>query len=71
MRSIGEIVAAHVSGTGSPSRTIAETYAAIRAHADPALFISLKTEETALAEAGALEAAGSTGKRLYGVPVAG
>jgi len=70
MRSIADIVAAHVSGTSSPSRTIAETYAAIRAHADPALFISLKTEDAALAEAAALEAAGAAGKRLYGVPIA-
>ena len=70
MRTLGEILADHLSGARSPSQTIAQTYAAIRAHDDPALFISLKTEAAALAEAAALEAAGSSGKPLYGVPVA-
>ncbi len=45
------IVAAHRSGASSPQDTVAECYARIRAHNDPAIFISLRDEADALAEA--------------------
>ena len=45
-------LAAHNAGK-SPAETIEETYARIAAHADPALFIALRPEAEALAEAGA------------------
>ncbi len=67
---IGEIVAAHRSGAVSPEQTIRRTFARIRAHGDPAIFISLREEEDAVAEARALAAAGPEGKPLYGVPLA-
>ncbi|MDO9414135.1 MAG: allophanate hydrolase [Pseudolabrys sp.] len=65
-----EIVAAHRSGTATPAETMARTYARIRAHNDPAIFISLRDEADAVAEARALEAKGDTNLPLYGVPVA-
>ena len=49
---------------------VAETYARIRAHGDPAIFISLRQEADALAEADRLAAEGPRGRALYGVPVA-
>jgi allophanate hydrolase len=67
---IAAIVAAHRSGAASPQATIAECYARIRAHDDPAIFISLRKETDALAQAEALTAAGNTDLPLYGVPVA-
>ena len=65
-----EIVAAHRAGTATPAETVARSYARIRAHNDPAVFISLRDEADAVAEAKALEAKGDTSLPLYGVPVA-
>ena len=67
---IGDLVAAHRSGAASPEETIRRSFARIRAHGDPAVFISLREEEEAVAEARALMAAGPEGKPLYGVPMA-
>ncbi|MGJ5082013.1 allophanate hydrolase [Bradyrhizobium sp. HKCCYLS3013] len=66
---IAEIVAAHRAGLTKPSDTIARCYARIRAHNDPAIFISLRGENDALAEAEAL-ADKDRSLPLYGVPVA-
>lgn len=63
---IGEILQAHHSGT-SPEETIARTYARIRAHNDPAIFITLRDEADARAETRALK---DTSLPLYGVPFA-
>ena len=65
-----DIVAAHRAGTATPSETVSRTYIRIRAHADPALFITLRDEAEVLAEAKALEAAGRKDLPLYGVPFA-
>ena len=67
---IAAIVAVHRSGAASPEATIANCYARIRAHGDPAIFIALRDEADALAEAKALAATGNTDLPLYGVPVA-
>jgi allophanate hydrolase len=67
---IGDIVAAHRSGAASPEQTIRRSFERIRAHGDPAVFISLREEEDAVAEARTLMAAGPEGKPLYGVPIA-
>jgi allophanate hydrolase len=67
--SIASLVARHASGE-SISETIEATYARIAEHADPALFITLRAKEDALALAAELEAAGPAGKPLYGVPFA-
>lgn len=66
---ISEIVAAHRAGTTTPAQTIARSYQRIRAYADPALFITLRDEADAIAEAVAL-AARDPSLPLYGVPVA-
>ena len=67
---VAEIVEAHRSGATSPEATVARTYARIRAHNDPAVFISLRAEAEALAEAKALAAAGARDRPLFGVPLA-
>jgi allophanate hydrolase len=67
---VAEIVAAHRAGTASPAQTVARSFARIRDHDDPAIFISLRDEKQALAEASALAADYSAGLPLYGIPVA-
>jgi len=63
-------VEAHHSGASSPEATVARTYTRIRAHGDPAIFITLRDEADARAEAADLAAKGDTDLPLYGVPVA-
>ncbi|QDM19399.1 allophanate hydrolase [Tardiphaga sp. vice352] len=67
---IAEIVAAHRAGTQTPAQTVARSFARIRSHGDPAIFISLRDEAEALAEAVALAAREGATLPLYGVPVA-
>jgi allophanate hydrolase len=69
IRTVASLVSAHRSGAISPERTIAETYARVRAHADPAIFITLRDETDAVAEAQAL-ACRDADLPLLGVPVA-
>jgi allophanate hydrolase len=64
---IGTLVAAHAAGKALTA-TIEETYDHIASHDDPALFIAIRPKAEALAVAGRLEATGSAGKPLYGVP---
>ena len=66
---IRSVLAAHEAGR-KVAETIEETYAAIAAYDDPALFIELRPKEEALRRAVALEAEGPAGKPLYGVPFA-
>jgi Asp-tRNA(Asn)/Glu-tRNA(Gln) amidotransferase A subunit family amidase len=70
MPTISAIVEAHRSGEVAPEFTIADCYARIRALGDAAVFISLRDEQDALAEARALRAAGNSDRPLFGVPVA-
>ena len=53
-----------------PEETIARTFSRIRAHNDPALFISLRDEAEAIAEARALSKRDTASLALCGVPVA-
>jgi len=67
---IAAIVAAHRAGSTSPTQTVARSYRRIRDHNDPAIFISLREEKQALAEAEALAANKDAARLpLYGVPV--
>jgi len=66
---VAEILSAHRAGTMTPEDTVARSYVRIRAHGDPAIFITLRDEKDALADAGAL-AAESRDLPLCGVPVA-
>ncbi len=68
---VAAIVAAHRAGTMSPAQTVARSFARIRDHDDPAIFISLRGEGQALAEAEALAARRDAALLpLLGVPVA-
>ncbi len=67
---IAAIVGAHRAGSVSPAQTIARSYRRIRDHNDPAIFISLRDEKEAMAEAEALGARDPAQLPLYGVPVA-
>jgi allophanate hydrolase len=64
------IVAAHRAGTVTPAQTVERTYARIRAYDDPAIFISLREESDAIAEANRLSPDLAAQAPLYGVPVA-
>ena len=66
---IASILAAHRVGTSNPEATVTGVYARIRAHGDPAVFITLRDEAEAVAEARAL-AAGRQDLPLWGVPFA-
>src|SRR2546422_2171492 len=67
---VAAIVAAHRAATMTPAQTVARSYQRIRAYNDPAVFISLRDEKEALAEAEALAAKDVAALPLYGVPVA-
>ena len=54
----------------TPAATVARSFARIRAHNDPAVFISLREESEVVAEAEALAATRNIALPLYGVPVA-
>ncbi|HBY28680.1 MAG TPA: allophanate hydrolase, partial [Bradyrhizobium sp.] len=64
---VAAIVAAHRTRTMTPAQTVARSYQRIREHNDPAIFISLRDEQEALAEAAQLA---DPTLPLYGVPVA-
>jgi allophanate hydrolase len=66
---VAAIIAAHRASETTPARTVARSFARIRAHDDPAAFISLRAENEAVAEAERL-AKGDPNLPLYGVPVA-
>jgi allophanate hydrolase len=67
---VAALVAAHRAGTASPAQTVARSFRRIRDHNDPAIFISLRDEEQALAEAEALTRKDAAQLPLYGIPVA-
>jgi allophanate hydrolase len=67
---VAAMVAAHRAGAVSPAQTVARSFQRIRDHNDPAVFISLRDEADALAEAEALTRKDAAQLPLYGVPVA-
>jgi allophanate hydrolase len=68
---VAAIVAAHRAGRQSPAQTVARSFQRIREHNDPAIFISLRDEKDAIAEAEALAAnKEASALPLYGIPVA-
>jgi allophanate hydrolase len=67
---IAALVAAHRCGEQSVAATVRRSYARIRQYGDPALFIALRPESEALAEADALSRERADELPLYGVPVA-
>ena len=68
---VAAILAAHRAGALSPAQTVARSFQRIRDHDDPAIFISLRDENQALAEAERLAAQSNASQLpLYGIPVA-
>jgi allophanate hydrolase len=67
---VAAIVAAHRAGTASPVQTVARSFKRIRDYNDPAVFISLRDEKDALAEAEGLAKKDVSQLPLFGVPVA-
>ena len=67
---VRSIVQAHRDRSSNPEHTIATTYQRIRAYKDPAVFISLRDEADARAEARELAGRDVSELPLYGVPVA-
>ncbi len=67
---VAEILTAYRTGAATPADIVARSYARIRAHDDPAIFISLRDEKDVAAEALALMRDGKTSLPLYGIPVA-
>ena len=70
VETIAGILDAYRAGQASPEEIVARSFARIRRHDDPAIFISLVEEADAIAEAKALAAAGRRDLPLYGIPVA-
>jgi allophanate hydrolase len=66
---VAEILEAYRSGAATPADIVARSYARIRAHDDPAIFITLRDEEDVAAEALVLERSGNKSLPLYGIPV--
>ena len=67
---VAAIVAAHRAGAATPAQTVARSYQRIRDYNDPAVFISLRDEKDALAEAEGLTTKDAAQLPLLGVPVA-
>jgi allophanate hydrolase len=67
---VAAILAAHRAGQQSPAQTVARSFQRIREHNDPAIFISVRDEKDAIAEAEALSAGDAARLPLYGIPVA-
>jgi allophanate hydrolase len=70
IETVAEIAQAYRTGAATPVGIVARSYARLSALADPAVFISLRDEKDALAEALALAANGDRDLPLYGIPVA-
>jgi allophanate hydrolase len=67
---VAEILDTYRGGTLKPDDIVARSFARIRAHNDPAIFITLREEADVLAEARALARDGARTLPLYGIPVA-
>jgi len=67
---VAEILAAYRRDALKPQDVVARSYAGIRRHADPAIFIALREEAEVLAEAAALVRDSDRTLPLYGIPIA-
>jgi hypothetical protein len=70
IETVAEILHAYRTGSARPVEIVERSYARIRAHNDPATFISLLDEKDAAAEVHRLEAESPSDLPLYGIPVA-
>jgi allophanate hydrolase len=67
---VAEILDAYRGDTLTPEDIVARSFARIRRHDDPAIFIALRDEADVVAEAKALARDGDMTLPLYGIPVA-
>ena len=67
---VAEILAAYRRGALKPEDVVARSFARIRRHDDPAIFIALRGEADIITEAKALARDGDMSLPLYGIPVA-
>jgi allophanate hydrolase len=67
---VAEILNAYRSGTATPADIVARSFERLRAHDDPAIFITLREEKDVASEAQALARNGDKTLPLYGIPVA-
>ena len=67
---VAEILDVYRRGALKPEDIIARSFARIRRHGDPAIFIALREEADVVAEAKALARDGDMALPLYGIPVA-
>jgi allophanate hydrolase len=67
---VTEILDAYRRGALKPEEVVARSFARIRRHGDPAIFIALRDEADVVAEAKALARDGDVALPLYGIPVA-
>src|SRR5580700_4128905 len=67
---VAEILDAYRRGALKPEDMVARSFARIRRHGDPAIFIALRDEADVVAEAKALARDGDVALPLYGIPVA-
>src|SRR5579862_6622506 len=67
---VAEILDAYRRGALKPEDIVARSFARIRRHGDPAIFIALRDEADVAAEAKALARDGDMALPLYGIPVA-
>src|SRR5580698_9749663 len=67
---VAEILDAYRRGALKPEDVVARSFARIRRHGDPGIFIALRDEADVVAEAKALARDGDTSLPLYGIPVA-
>ena len=67
---VAEILDAYRTGAVTPADIVARSFARLRAHNDPALFISLREEKDVIAEAQTLVRTGDKALPLYGILVA-
>ncbi len=70
MQTLSDILASHIDGSRSLAETVAASYARLRMLDDPAMFIALRPEAEAVAEAERLQGEGQRNRALWGVPVA-
>jgi allophanate hydrolase len=67
---VAELLDAYRAGAAKPSDIVKRSYARLRDHNDPAIFISLRDEAEVVAEAESLERGGDKTLPLYGIPAA-
>ena len=66
---VAEILNAYRTGAAAPADIVKRSFARVRAHNDPAIFISLRDEEEVAAEAKSLAETGDKTLPLYGIPI--